>query len=169
MLTEPTIPQASTRVSSPTETSAAAPSFSSRLSCHHLLALVSLLLEQTLRDTHPGGLASDGLLSVPQAPPPHVCSYPEATPASYCFPLSLCWGGGAGAFWVSLHPPLVCRPSHPLGEPGLLLLTTTLASPCLLRSCTPHLVHPPHQLPFSPLADPTLGPSPQLPNSVLPP
>lgn len=47
MLTEPTIPQAKTRVSSPTETSASAPSFSFRLSCHHLLALVSLLLEQT--------------------------------------------------------------------------------------------------------------------------
>lgn len=124
----------------------------------------------TLRDTHPGGLASDGLLSVPQAPPPHVCGCPKpgpATPASCCFPLSLCWGGGAGASWVSLHPPLVCRPSHPLGEPGLLLLTTTQASPCLLRSCAPHF-SPPTPASFLSTRRPGFCPSPQLPNSVLP-
>lgn len=80
----------------------------------------------------------------PRPPPPHACSCPgPCHPSFLLLPVELVLrGGGAGASWVSLHPPPVCRPPHPLGEPGLLLLATTRASPCLLWSCVPHFTPP---------------------------
>lgn len=177
MLTEPTIPQASTGSPPPPSLPAhtrqgfcSGSLLPSRLSC-----LISLSLSPRSQSTHTEG-HSPWWLGFRRPPlcapgPPSTClRLPQARPCHPSFlllPAELVLGGGAGASWVSLHPPLVCRPSHPLGEPGLLLLTTTQASPCLLRSCAPHF-SPPTPASFLSTRRPGFCPSPQLPNSVLP-
>lgn len=81
----------------------------------------------------------------PRPPPPHACSCPgPCHPSFLLLPVELVLRGGGrrGFLGLPAPPPPVCRPPHPLGEPGLLLLATTRASPCLLWSCVPHFTPP---------------------------